>query len=158
MSREAAPSATAQARAATRLASVVIVTVLLSQGVATFRGIERLGWPFVSYPMYSWPHRWGETINRYALFGILQDGTEVPVTADDLNMNFWEHLWGPVDAVRKNKLDTLRYYLAHDRHLNNRVVVSVRLENRPLLFTPHGAEELPLKTVKVIHMDHPTLR
>jgi len=138
-----------------RWASLVIVAVLLSQGLVTAASIEHLGWPFVSYPMYSWPHYWGETINRYTLFGTLENGTEVAITADDLNMNFWEYLWGPVEAVRKNKVVSIRNYLTHDRHLNSRVTVTVRLENRPLLFTAHGAEPLPAKTVKVIHMDNP---
>ncbi len=135
------------------LISGVILIILGLQGIATFRSIERLGWPFVSYPMYSWPHHWGETINRYALFGTLENGTVVPITADDLNMNFWEYLWGPAEAVRKNKVTDLRRYLAHDQHLNSRLMVEVRLENRPVSFTAHGADELPPKTVNVIRLD-----
>ncbi len=138
-----------------RWISLVILAVLLAQGLATVGSIEHLGWPFVSYPMYSWPHHFGETIDRYMLFGTLENGAEVPITADDLNMNFWEYLWGPVQAVRKNKVTSVRSYLAHDRHLNSRVVVSVRLEDRPLLFTAHGTDPLPAKTVNVIHM-HPS--
>ena len=133
-----------------RRISLLIAGVILSQGLATFAMIEHLGWPFVSYPMYSWPHHYGEMINRYALFGTLESGEEVPITADDLNMNFWEYLWGPVAAVRKNEVNAVLNYLAHDRHLNSRRVVSIRLEDNPLVFTAHGAQELPRKTVNVI--------
>ncbi len=141
-----------------RAISGVILIVLGLQGIATFGAIEHLGWPFVSYPMYSWPHHWGETINRYALFGTLANGTEVPITADDLNMNFWEYLWGPVGAVRKNKVADVQRYLAHDRHLNSRLIVGVRLENRALLFTVHGAQALPPNTINLIQMDETTSR
>ena len=135
------------------LVSIAILGTLLTQGVAAGLGIQKLGWPFTDYPMYSWAHNSGEKIDRYGVFGVLEDGTEVFISPEDLRLNFWEYLWGIVDAIQKNKRDKLDRFLALDAKFNGRKLAAVRLESRPVLFTAHSAEEQPAITVRTIRLE-----
>lgn len=130
--------------------SAVIIVFLAMQGAVSFASIEKLGWPFVNYPMYSWAHHFGETVDRYTLVGILEDGTEAPILAEDLHLNFWEYLWGPVEALKKGYPEKLKSFLPADGRFKGRLLTSVRLENRAVRFTKSGPSFEESRTVRVM--------
>jgi hypothetical protein len=73
-----------------RMVSVVIVVVL---GLQLFAVVVRSfkGWPFIDYPMYAHSYEEGDRIPVDSrLYATLADGTEVPITPEDLGLgNSW---------------------------------------------------------------------
>ncbi len=131
-------------------ATGIIVLFLSLQGAATFAFIDKLLWPFMDYPMYSWPRKEGDTIDRFHLFGILEDSTDVPIRAEDLDLNFWEFLWGPIDAMRKGELASLSTYAQEYQAHHGRRVVGFRLENHAFVMTRTGVKTAQPQVVRTL--------
>ncbi len=136
-----------------RGASFIIIFVLLSQGLAIIGSIERFGWPFVNYPMYSQPrHFEGDAVNRYFLYGTLEAGVEVLIRDKDLKLDPREFIWGPVEDILKDRVDSLKHYIALYQKLYGQRLISLKLENHPVTLMADGLrEELPA-TVKIIRV------
>jgi hypothetical protein len=76
-----------------RMATAIIVLVLACQFFAIVAQVNRWGWPFTDYPMYSWPHYEGERILAYpVVFAIAEDGEELEITADDAGLNVYQFI------------------------------------------------------------------
>ncbi len=142
-------------RAKKTIASLIILSCLTLQAIATFGAIQKLGWPFINYPMYSGPPRYeGDVINnRYFIFGTLEDSTEVPILAQDLHLHFHELLWGPVEDMLKGRIESLYGYVQLYESRYHRRLTSLRLENHPLVLKRNRVVEEPIQVVKIVHLD-----
>ena len=125
-------------------ASVVIVGVLTLQVVVAnpfarlIRGRDGYLWPFLTYPMYDRPHYPGEAVHQYHLVGVLAGGRDVEIAPEDLNLNFWEFLWGPLKAMLHNETTAIRQYadFYQDKHWER--LHGLRLTDEPVLVTREG--------------------
>jgi hypothetical protein len=115
------------------LLSAVIIGLIGVQTVASFGGLHRFRyWPFLSYPMYNQVHFRGEPLPRYSLVAIRDDGQETPVTAEDLRLDFWKYLRGPVRAAQHDDARTLLRQFQMYEHRAGCRVMAVRLVNHPV--------------------------
>jgi hypothetical protein len=145
------------------LVSLVIVLILSLQISVTLRlyrasgylpALSPLGllkapltYPIITYPMYREPHFEGDKIQRFRLAGVLRDGTLVPLTAEDLNVDFWLFHRGVASAVRAGDREKVAQYVSVFEGKTGKIVTEVRLENRPLILDRSGANEGPLEIV-----------
>ena len=76
-----------------RIATAIIVLVLGCQFFAVIAQVNKWGWPFTDYPMYSQSRYQGERIVAYHLiFATTEDGDEVQISANDLGLNVWQFM------------------------------------------------------------------
>ncbi|NJK47051.1 hypothetical protein HC931_01495 [Candidatus Gracilibacteria bacterium] len=97
-------------------------------------------WPFIDYPMYSYPNYLGDDIKQYVILGILPDSTEVRIQAEDLGLNYWIFMYGFKEALRKNDRQDIKNFIQLYESRNNKKLIGVRLENHPLILTKEGVE------------------
>ena len=125
-----------------RLVSLFILLFLLLQGYAAFGYYGRL-WPFLDYPMYSYSKHIGDSIDNYLLYGIQSDSTQVAILPEDLGLNFWKFLWGPVRAIRFNDNKEIQKYVSLYQSKRNYKLFGLQLMNNPLILTEEGVVPLP---------------
>jgi hypothetical protein len=129
------------------LISLFIVAVIFMQAAATFRLFcpperftqlsswrvlcEPLGWPFINYPMYHAAHYEGESINYYQVYAELEDGTEIAVYPEDLELNWWLFHRGIVASLLVEDEDGILFYAHMYEELHQTSIVAWRLENQP---------------------------
>ena len=127
--------------------SIVIIFVLTLGAISALnfkliykplRGSPDL-WPFLDYPMYSTAHYEGEEIEHYAVFGTLEDATEVPILPEDFGLHFWIFRRTFVFAMLGDDQKQIKDYaeLYNSRH--NKYLTGLRLENHPLILSGNGA-------------------
>ena len=134
------------------ITSLVILIFLGLQTIALLGLYRGRLWPFVDYPMYRHPHYEGDSIDRYFLFGISEDNTEMPISAEDLGLNFWKFLWGFVPAVVEDRREQIEVYIDFYRTRHNKVLLGLRLENHPLVLSRNGLSPAPVQVVKTIRL------
>jgi hypothetical protein len=126
--------------------SAVILLLIGVQISASFGFLDRFRyWPFLSYPMYNNPHEKGDAVARLSLVGIDASGKETPIRPEDLKLNFWRYLRGPVRAAQKKEARALLTYLEHFEHRAGVRFVSIRLENRPVALIDGKLTDLPVE-------------
>lgn len=97
-------------------------------------------WPFLTYGMYRDAHYPGDSISRARVFATLEDGTEVRVVAEDLNMHHWFFTKNFLYDLKLKDHERIREYVSLYEK-NKRVrLVELRLENHPVIVTRDGAE------------------
>jgi hypothetical protein len=131
--------------------SAVILLLIGVQIAASFGFLDRFRyWPFLSYPMYNHAHEKGDAVARLSLVGIDADGKEVPIRPEDLKLDFWRYLRGPVRAAQKNDARGLLSYLEHFEHRARTRFVSIRLENRPVALIDGKLTDLPVESSLIV--------
>ena len=138
------------------LTSLAILIFLTLQVYAIFAHVSPRLWPFLDYPMYKQARYAGETLNQYFLFGILKDLTEVPIFPGDLGLDFWKFEQGPVLALRRKDREKLKTYVQLYQSRHNKQLVSLRLENHPLVLSREGASAAPPQVLE--HVNFETVR
>lgn len=95
-------------------------------------------YPFLDYPMYAGARYEGVNINQYFLIGILEDGTEVTITSDDLNISRYDFLRNILPQIEKQNLQVIEKYVKIYEQKSHRNLINLRLENHPLVITRDG--------------------
>ena len=132
--------------------SIIILQAAASLGIVSkFFYNDRL-WPILDYPMYSSAHYQGDSIDQYFLYGLLEDGSELPIPKEDLGLNFWKFLRGPVYAIIQDDVKLLNKYVKLYEDLHNQRLIGLRLENQPLILTKQGINPIPAQIVKTIQL------
>lgn len=91
-------------------------------------------WPFMHYAMYSKAWREGDVLHRYRVIGILPDKREVPLSADDLGLNYWLYK-DFVTAIRNGNEARFRDYIDAYASKHQVTLVGLRLESDPLMLS-----------------------
>jgi hypothetical protein len=126
------------------LASMAIVIVLALQSLAVARG-HHMGWPFTDYPMYSQSHKEGERVQaRRYVYATLADGSEVPLTPEDLGLgHFWLFtLWVEAPLLKQERAE-LEFVREAYREQRGGEIVALRIEDHPVIVTREGAKAAP---------------
>lgn len=110
-------------------------------------------WPFIDYPMYSYPNYLGDDIKQYVIFGILPDSTEVRIQPEDLGINYWIFMYGFKEALRKNDRKDIKNFIELYESRNNKKLIGVRLENHPLILTKEGVSPGKAKVVTDVKLE-----
>jgi hypothetical protein len=160
-------------RARMRWVSVFIVAFLVLQGFNTislhkrlkYLGLDREtrlalkkilappNWyPFFDYPMYSKIHKAGDRIKRYEVFALLEDGTEVPLSHEDLGTTYWIFKKRFVSQIRKKARKKLSAFISIYEERNGVVVIALRLDNAPVVVDADGYHEAPRKRVTTVRL------
>lgn len=133
------------------LLSLFIFAVVATQAVASFGGLHPYRyWPFLSYPMYNHAHQAGEAVPEFSLVAIDGAGHEYPLKPEDLNLDFWRTLRGPVRAARKGDTRLVLGYLEPFEHRTGVRVMAVRLENHPTRLVNGRLESAPAETTLLV--------
>ena len=135
---------------------VIVVCVGLQVRVVMGSQPPRKGagyWPFVDYPMYAEPHRLGDEMARYVLWGELDDSTVVRIPPEDLGLSFWRFLFGVVEAMQRGDRDRMAVYAQMYLARYGRHLTSLRLENHPWIFVEGGVVEGPVRVVRTLRCD-----
>jgi len=109
-------------------------------------------WPFLNYPMYQHAHHPGDLINQYALMGTLDDASIVRIKPEDLGLDYWKFLYGPIAALRTNDVETLPLYVRMYQRRHHRCLVQLRLENYPWLLAKDGVHPAPVEVVREVRV------
>ncbi|HEM46200.1 MAG TPA: hypothetical protein ENO23_04055, partial [Alphaproteobacteria bacterium] len=118
--------------------SAVIATVLVLQTIAGF-GIlfgpfeaPPYMYPFLDYPMYSRTGYEGESVHRYEVYGITADSSVVPVSAEQLGLDFWLYFRGPVQATLDDDAAALRPYARIYEERTGQRLLAFRVTDAPI--------------------------
>lgn len=136
------------------LVSAVIVTVLFLQTIAgfglLFGPFERPPYlyPFLDYPMYTRIVYEGEAVHRYALRGIRSDSSMVAVVHEDLGLDFWLFLRGPVQAALDDDPEGLKPYARLYEERQGERLLAFQLIDAPVLIF---ADSLPEAEPRVLN-------
>jgi hypothetical protein len=115
-------------------------------------------WPFLDYPMYCLPHHKGDALDRYFVFGTLEDSTEVPIFPEDLGLHFWQFYGqsqqiGVVVALLRENNKLIKTYVELYQSRHNKRLLGLRLENHPLILSREGANPGPRQVLKRIQFN-----
>ena len=97
-------------------------------------------WPFIDYPMYSYAKNEGSGIKQYSAFGILPDSTEVPIIAEDLGLDYWVFNYGFIASLRQKNYQDIKKFAQLYQKINKQELISIRLENKPLILSIDSIE------------------
>lgn len=115
-------------------------------------------WPFIDYPMYSWPRAEGDTLDRAFVAGILPDTSEVRIEPEDLGLLFFLYQGGPVAALLEADRHRAEFY--RDLYVERKKVdlIGLRLKHRPVIVSRNGYRFLPERTVVELYVGAPGTR
>ncbi|VXD11798.1 hypothetical protein [Planktothrix paucivesiculata] len=92
-------------------------------------------YPFLDYPMYAGARYEGTNVNQYFLFGVLEDGTEVAITNEDLQTSRYKFLRNILPEIEKKNPEIIQSYVKIYEQKSQKNLVKLRLENHPLIIT-----------------------
>ena len=103
--------------------------------------------------MYSRAHYPGDSIDQYALFGVLEDSTEVRILPEDLGLNFFQFRRGPVAAIHSGRTEELELFMQLYDGTQGNQLIGLRLEHQLVILSEQGFETLPPRTVRFVPRD-----
>jgi hypothetical protein len=106
-------------------------------------------WPFLDHYMFRVPHYPGDPVDRYLLFGLLEDSTEVEIRPRDVGIGGY-HLEDVISAIREDDLQRAVEVAGLWEDRNRKRLIGLRIEYHPATFTPAGLEERPPEVVKTV--------
>ena len=149
------------------LISLIVVTILGLQACvsflpwrhslfpSTFRRIlsPPTLWPFIDYPMYAAPHYQGDAIARVFLFGVLEDSTVVRIIAEDLGLGYWHFRKHFINGLIRDDYNGVKMFVNLYQNMTNRRLVSLRLEDHPLILAGDGLRSAQPQILKHLHLE-----
>lgn len=94
--------------------------------------------PFLNYPIEGKEEVQPVNVNQYFLFGTLEDGTEVPITNEDLSIPRYQFVRNLVPRVERQNIQVIEHYVGIYERKFRTNVVRLRLENHPLVIHQDG--------------------
>ncbi|OIP73052.1 MAG: hypothetical protein AUK43_01550 [Oscillatoriales cyanobacterium CG2_30_40_61] len=95
-------------------------------------------YPFLDYPMYAGARYEGVKVNQYLLFGVLKNGTNIPITHKDLEIYRYNLLRKIIPEIQEKNLSIIQQYVKIYEQNSHKNLVKLRLENHPLVITRKG--------------------
>lgn len=95
-------------------------------------------YPFLDYPMYAGARYEGVKVNQYFLFGVLEDGTNIPITHKNLQISRYNLIRKIIPEIQEKNLSIIRKYVKIYEQNSQKNLVKLRLENHPLVITRKG--------------------
>ena len=122
--------------------SVLLLIFLVVQTCASFGLFGWYGWrwPFMEYPMYTETFNKGDVVPVFALAGVTEDGTRIPLGAAEFNFDFWEYFNGPILAARGGDARRLRSFINPFTARTGIHLKSVQLMETPYVLSDNGVE------------------
>lgn len=103
--------------------------------------------------MYSYPHYEGERITaRTLVFGRQEDGTEVEIVPEDLNLGFFKFEWNFARWIRPQNREKLKVYLEIYERRHGKRFTEIRSMNYPMVLGREGAIPAPSETLEILHV------
>ncbi len=96
--------------------------------------------------MYSVPHYLGDNISRLMVVGIREDSTPIDISPDDLAIDYW-HYQVLARAIQRKDAPLIRDLLLRYEARRNVTLTAVRLEDRPIRWTPTIAKPAPVQVM-----------
>ena len=94
--------------------------------------------PFLDYPVYGEDGSQGVNVNQYFLYGTLEDGTEVVISHEDLNIPRYQFVRNLVPKVERQNIQVIEEYVKIYERKFRTNLVRLRLENHPLIIHRDG--------------------
>ncbi|MGL5083046.1 MAG: NAD(P)/FAD-dependent oxidoreductase [Microcoleaceae cyanobacterium] len=143
--------------------SGLILTVLVTQLMLAFRllclpsaisalpkslnlACDPILYPFLSYAMYSYPRYPGQKLADHQLFGILVDGTEIPVTEKELGIGLYKFKKAYMKPIREGKSEAIQSLFELYQQNNRQKLVHLVLKSYPVTITKSGIQQRPMET------------
>lgn len=104
-------------------------------------------YPFLDYPMYAGVRYEGVKVNQYFLFGVLEDGTEVPLTHQELRISRYNFLRKIIPKIQEKNLSIIEDYVKIYEKNSQTNLVELRLENHPLVIDREGVNSREKKVL-----------
>ncbi len=95
-------------------------------------------YPFLDYPMYAGVKHEGVNVNQYFVFGVLEDGTEIPITEQNLQISRSHFVRKIITRIKEKNLQVIKDYVKIYEKTSQKKLVKLRLENHPLVITRDG--------------------
>lgn len=108
--------------------------------------------PFLEHPIDEKENVQGVNVNQYFLFGTLEDGTEVPITNEDLSIPRYQFVRNLVPRVERQNIQVIEHYVGIYERRFRANVVRLRLENHPLVIHRDGVKEGQKEVVVDLHI------
>lgn len=109
--------------------------------------------PFQHYPMYAEAHGEGEHVEvALTVYGRIADGAERRISQEDMNMPFFVFRRTFVQAILDGDLKRVGRLLAPYERLIGARLISVRIENYPVIVTRTGPRDVPAETIKTLEL------
>ena len=109
-------------------------------------------WPFLDYPMYSWPHFKDDKVTRYFVVGITESSGEVVIKPEDFGLSFWPFIRNYVDKMIKGDKQTAWECANLYTTRFNQKLTGLRLENRPIQLTDDGVQQAPIEIINIFQL------
>lgn len=109
-------------------------------------------WPFMSYPMYSYPNYLGDKIKQYSIYGVLENDNEVQILPEDLGINYWIFMYSLKEALRKKNYEEIKNFAQLYEIKNQKDLISLQLRNTPFVLTEKGLVSEPQEIVTDINL------
>jgi len=103
--------------------------------------------------MYSRAHYPGDSIDQYALFGVLEDSTEVRILPEDLGLNHFQFVRGPVAAIHSDRTEELEVFMQLYDGVQDNQLIGLRLEHQLVILLEQGFKTLSPRTVRFVPRD-----
>jgi len=110
-------------------------------------------WPFIDYPMYSYAKRAGSKINQYRAIAILEDGREVRIVPESLELNYWIFMYGFITALRQENQEDIANFVRQYETLNDEKLAGIRFENHPLILSKETVTPGSPEILSTIHLE-----
>lgn len=94
--------------------------------------------PFLDDSMYGKENSQAVNVNQYFLYGTLEDGTEVMITHEDLNIPRYQFVRNLVPKVERQNIQAIEEYVEIYERKFRTNMVRLRLENHPLIIHQDG--------------------
>ena len=121
---------------------VTIGVILSLQVFVILKPCGGLIWPFTDYPMYSDAHFDGDIVHRRKLFAVLEDNSQVRVSAQDFGLSQWMYQWGPLAAVRQQDIEWAHTFASFLERARGWRVKGFRLIDEPIVLKGHKLEPI----------------
>jgi hypothetical protein len=109
-------------------------------------------YPFLDYPMYAGAMYEGVQVDQYFLFGVLEDGTEIPISEQEIQISRYNFIRKILPKIQDQNLMIIQEYVKIYEKNSQKNLVKLRLENHPLVITREGVnpkEKIVIVDLKV---------
>lgn len=96
----------------------------------------------------------GDAIARFYLFGTLEDSTEVPIAPEDLGIGYWHFRKHFINGLARDNYEAIKMLVELYQNMQGRRLVSLRLEDYPLILSRDGVRPAPPKVLKNLRLEH----
>lgn len=109
-------------------------------------------YPFLDYPMYAKARYEGVKVKQYFLVGVLEDGTEIPITNQELQISRYLFIEELLPKIQQKNLPFIKEYIKIYEQNYKKNIIALRLENHPLVITRKGVNAAEKKVIVALRL------